>query len=119
HLRVAHLLPQKLEDETRDGFIEFQEDVAHEPIADQNIALVLDDVTPFDVPYEVQAGALEELIGLKGLLVAFLRLLADVEQPDARHVDPHQITSVDRAEVGELEKLGRTGVDVRTSIDEQ
>ena len=69
-------------------------------------------------PANARSAAAEQLVRLERQLVALLVLLADREQPDLGLARAEDLLREDRAHVGELDEVLRSGVRIRARVDE-
>src|SRR5205814_379238 len=84
---ARHLLAQRRRNEFAEGLGGFENDVADETVADDDIRVAVVDIASFGVADEIESRLLEDAIRLLRQLVALPFLFADREQADARGVD--------------------------------
>ena len=108
------------QDEVSYRFVELQQDVSGETIADQDVARPFEDLATLDVADEVEprVGS-EQPVGLLGQLVALLGLFPDIEKADSGRLQPQHVGHVDPTEVGELNEVPRLAVDVGAGVEQQ
>jgi hypothetical protein len=80
-------------------------DVARKAVGDDDFREAVVDAVRLDVADEVEVAAAEQLVDLLRQLIALRRLLADVEQRDARVLDARDLFHIERAHLGELDKI--------------
>ena len=100
---------------------EFQEDIAAEAVADDDVGHALEYVPSLHVAHEVQGTGLEELIGLLHGFAAFFLLLPDVEETHLGLFDASDMVHEDGTHDPKLHQmLGLTihvGSDVQHEAD--
>ena len=80
HLQIG---AQGAEDVAGQPLEELDHHVAHEPVADNHVGDVLDQVVALHVPHEVEVQLAQAAVGLTCQRVPLLLLLTDVQQADA------------------------------------
>lgn len=100
-------------------FPRFEEHIAHEPIADNDIGDALKEGLALHITYKVifQIG-FEEMIGFFSDAIAFGGFLADVEQSDSWIGDFEDLGGVDLPHQSEIEQLARGAIDGGAAIEE-
>src|SRR5438270_1412794 len=106
-----------------DGFIEFEDDVADEAIADDDVerptvAGAGGKISTLNVAVKIEPGFLEEHMRLLHDGVSLLRLLSDRKESDRRVGATEDALSVNCAKPGKLEQLLAGAVDVGTRIND-
>jgi hypothetical protein len=120
HTRVLDRALEQTDHELSHRFVELEENVSDEPVGDEHVATPANDLPSLDVADEVEARVRrEELKRLLRALVALLRLLSDVQQPDTRTIQVHEVLGVDVPEMGELPQMKRLTVDVGSCVEQE
>ena len=95
-----------------------QDDVADEPVANDHIHAVPEQVMAFDVADEIQVQLLAELEGFQGQFIAFGVLGADAEDADAGILVAENLPGVDAAHDGVMRQVQGFALDVGAGIEQ-
>ena len=119
HRALLEVGTQRAEDVAGQPLEELDHDVADESVADDHVGDMADHVVPLHVADEVQPRLLDASVGLARQGVALLRLLADVEQADARARHLQDVLRVDGSHHRVMDQVVGLGVDVGAHVEEQ
>src|ERR1017187_5055291 len=109
-------LAQEVLDHVAQTLADFQRDVADEAVADHHVDVAGIDVAAFDIADEVEVEVLKHGRGCVGELIAFVFLLADGEQSDARIGTVQDVARINFGHNRELAQHARRAIDVGADI---
>ena len=116
---AAGVLFEPALEERRDALPELQEDISHEPVADNDLRRSLQDVPALDVADKVEIARLKKRVRLLGGFVSLALLFSDIEKPDRGARDAEHLADIHASHHGELKKMTGTAVDVGARVEKE
>jgi hypothetical protein len=112
-------LAQRVDKGVAHAFNGLEDDVAGETIGHDDIRFPGGYILAFYIANEVEAGHLQELVGLFNQLAAFRLLFTVAQQADARCADADYPLAVNSAQTGELDQVGGATFGIGAGVNEE
>ena len=116
---LIFLLPDMVVDRLQKRLAEFQDDVADETIANDDIEPSGEDIASLGVANDVKIGHAKLAKSRDRQLVALALFFADAKNADAGVRNPQDLLSVDRTHEGEVDEVARPTIDIGANIEQQ
>src|SRR5687768_3056465 len=115
---VRTVLPEKARHHRRDRFVELEDDIADEAVADDDIerpaiTFALGQVAPLDIALKAEARGKEQLMRFLHHRVSLLRLFPYAKQADGGIGASENTFGIRGAKPRERHQFGGTAVDIR------
>src|SRR5512136_1889629 len=113
------LLGQEAVDSSGHAFREFQQDVAHEAVADDDVGLAVGDIHALDISYEIEATFLQQVTRFLDHLVAFALFRAHIEKAHGGIIYAVELPDKDAPGHREFQQIAGLTADVGPHIQHE
>ena len=100
-------------------FGDLDDDVAHEPVADDAVAASGKDFIGLDVADKIRHAFFHQLVDILDEIAAFGRLFPDIQKPHGRVRHAHDLPDVHPGHQGRMKQMFRFGVGIGADVDKK